>query len=230
MGRFLLGLSLAGVLSAQTITEVGAAAAGGATGGAAGKQVSSGMTKIFGKIDQQTVAAAKTAPEPDTKPAVAKTTGTAPAATASADAAGASDIPKTIKTLHKRPEKGADETAKAEKNAKGEDYYSLVPPPPPLPHAAVRRPVEAPVKVELAPEPPPAPAVVPPPPPVTLEDLRAVAAGTAREDVLKMGQPASRITMYDDGHLSETFRYSAGTAMLGVVRLSDGVVTAVELR
>ena len=94
----------------------------------------------------------------------------------------------------------------------------------------MRRPVEAPVKVEPDPEPPPAPAVVPPPPPVTIEDLRAVTTGTPREDVLKIGQPASRITMYDDGHLSETYRYSAGTAMLGVVRLSDGLVTAVELR
>jgi hypothetical protein len=231
MGRFFLGLAFAGALSAQTITEVGAAAAGGATGGAAGKQVSSGINKIFGKIDQQTSAAAKTAPEQDAKEAVAKTSGATPTAAAPGEAAGSSDVPKTTKTLRKRPEKGADETAKAEKTSnKSQDYYSLVPPPPPIQHAVVRRPVEAPVKVEPDPEPPPAPAVVPPPPPVTIEDLRAVTTGTPREDVLKIGQPASRITMYDDGHLSETYRYSAGTAMLGVVRLSDGLVTAVELR
>lgn len=230
MGRFFLGLLVAGALSAQTITEVGAAA-GGATGGAAGKQVSSGMTKIFGKLDQQTSSAAKTAPEQDTKAAVAKTTDITPATGALAGATGSSEVPKTTKVLRKRPEKTADETAKAEKPAsKSEDYYSLVPPPPPIQHAAVRRPVEAPVKVEPAPEPPPAPADAPPPPPVTAEDLRALAAGTPREDVLKIGQPASRITMYDDGHLSETFRYSAGNSMLGVVRLSDGLVTTVELR
>lgn len=236
MGRFFLGLAFAGVMSAQTITEVGAAAAGGATGGAAGKQVSSGLNKIFGKIDQQTSAAAKTAPEQDTKAAVAKTpaaipTAATPAEAAPGQAAGSSDVLKTTRTLRKRPEKGADETAKAEKTGnKSQDYYSLVPPPPPIPHAVVRRPVEAPVKVEADPEPPPMPAVVPPPPPVTIEDLRAVTMGAPREDVLKIGQPASRITMYDEGHLSETYRYSAGTAMLGVVRLSDGVVTAVELR
>jgi len=230
MGRFFLGLAFVGVLSAQTLTEVGAAAAGGATGGAAGKQVSSGLSTIFGKVDQQTSAAAKTAPERDTKGTAAKTPAATPTAVAPGEA-GSSDVPKTTKVLRKRPEKTADETAKAEKTStKSQDYYSLVPPPPPIPHAVVRRPVEAPVKVEPDPEPVPTPAVIPPPPPVTIEDLRAVTAGTPREDVLKIGQPASRITMYDEGHLSETYRYSAGTAMLGVVRLSDGVVTAVELR
>jgi hypothetical protein len=238
MGRILLWFAVAGVLSAQTITEVGAAAAGGATGGAAGKKVSAGITKIFGSIDKQTAETAKTPPETETKPEAAKTTGAATAASGPSATSGSSNVPappKAPKILLKRPEKSADETAgKIDKSIdrpteKG-DYNSLVPPPPPIQHAAVRRPEPKPVEPPPAPEPPPPPAVAPPPPPVTAEDLRAVTAGANREDVLKIGQPAARITMFDDGHLSETFRYGTGNSMLGVVHLSDGVVTSVELR
>ena len=57
-----LALSLAGTAAAQSLTEFGAAAAAGATGGAAGKSVSDGIDKIFGKVNDQTKAAAKTDP------------------------------------------------------------------------------------------------------------------------------------------------------------------------
>src|ERR1700722_12206089 len=45
----LLGPAIAG---AQTMTEVGASAAGSAIGSAAGKKVSDGITAIFGKVDK----------------------------------------------------------------------------------------------------------------------------------------------------------------------------------
>jgi hypothetical protein len=48
--------------------------------------------------------------------------------------------------------------------------------------------------------------------------------------VLKLGPPSSRITMYDDGHLVEIFRYQARDTTFGVVRLSDGSVSRVEVR
>jgi hypothetical protein len=238
MGRILLWFAMAGVLSAQTITEVGAAAAGGATGGAAGKKVSGGITKIFGNIDKQTAEAAKTSPETETKPETAKTAAATAATAASSATAGPSNVPappRAPKVLLKRPEKSADETAakidrSIERPTEKSDYNSLVPPPPPIQHAAVRRPEPKPVEPPPAPEPPPPPAVIPPPPPVTADDLRAVTAGVNREDVLKIGQPASRITMFDDGHLSEIFRYGTGNSMLGIVHLSDGVVTSVDLR
>ena len=59
MRSLVVWLGLAGVMSAQSITEYGAAAVGGATGGAAGKKVSDGITAIFGKVDKQTADAAK---------------------------------------------------------------------------------------------------------------------------------------------------------------------------
>jgi hypothetical protein len=104
---------------------------------------------------------------------------------------------------------------------------------PPVPHGvAVQKPAPAPVPPPvLIAEPPPPP---PPPPEATAEDLKNVAAGTNRDDLLKLGAPASRITMFDDGHLQETFRYYAhgpnGDTPIGVVRLVDGSVSSVVLR
>lgn len=106
--------------------------------------------------------------------------------------------------------------------------HSLVPPPPPKKIAAV------------VPPPPPltpsAPAiltprlVLPPPRQASVEDLKTLASGTSKADVLKLGAPASRVTMFDDGHLVEIFRYQTRDVALGVVRLSDGSVTSVEVR
>jgi len=107
--------------------------------------------------------------------------------------------------------------------------HSLVPPPPPTKRAAA-----------VVPPPPPPPQtfavirqpmpMLPPLPQVTSEDLKTIASGTARRDVLKLGAPASRITMYDDGHLVEIYRYQTRDATLGVVRLSDGSVSSVQVQ
>jgi hypothetical protein len=106
--------------------------------------------------------------------------------------------------------------------------HSLVPPPPAK-------------KVAVIPPPPPpvamaAPAVLapvyappPPPPPAKVEDLRTLASGTTREEVLKLGVPSSCITMFDDGHLVEIYRYQNRETTLGVVRLSDGSVSSVQV-
>lgn len=106
-----------------------------------------------------------------------------------------------------------------------------VPPPPPAHHAAVHKALPAP----LAAPPEPAPAIIAPPPPppppeATLDDLHKLTAGMKREDVLKFGLPASRITMFDDGHLVEIYRYMAKDETFGVVRLSDGAVYSVQVR
>jgi hypothetical protein len=105
--------------------------------------------------------------------------------------------------------------------------HSLVPPPPPK-------------KVAVVPPPPPAapptpavltPVFVPPPPPqATAEVLRTVASGTPRDEVLKLGAPSSRVTMFDEGHLVEIYRYQSRDTTFGVVRLSDGSVSNVQVR
>jgi hypothetical protein len=90
---------------------------------------------------------------------------------------------------------------------------------------------------EPAPRPQPvvevAPVIPPPPPPpeVTAENLKAIVPGTTREDVLKLGAPSSRMTMFgDEGHLVEIYSYVSKGATFGVIRLSDGSVSKIELR
>ena len=102
-----------------------------------------------------------------------------------------------------------------------------VPDAPPLKehHAALRKPAPIPLPEPVQAAPVPAP---PPPPQMTAEELAKVNTGMNREDLLKMGAPASKITMFDDGHLVEIYHYSAHDTSLGVVRLSDGAVSSVE--
>jgi hypothetical protein len=182
--------------SAQSMLETAAAAAGGTAGGVAGKKVSDGLTKIFGKVDKQTQKAAKagepkhTAITPDTSTPLLEV---------------GPGVPKA----------GADP--------------SNVPPPPPIKRASVRKPAPAPVAMVVEP-PPPAPAPPPPAPEVTAADLKVVANGMQRADVLKIGEPSARVTMTEDGHLLEIYRYQAKDTTFGVVRLTDGAVSNVFIR
>jgi hypothetical protein len=65
---------------------------------------------------------------------------------------------------------------------------------------------------------------------MTAEDLKQINPGASREDVLKLGVPSARITMYSDGHLVEVYNYTAHGDNLGSVRLSDGAVASVKAR
>jgi hypothetical protein len=100
-------------------------------------------------------------------------------------------------------------------------------PAPPETHAAVRKaaPESSPVitVAEVAPVAPP-----PPPPQMTAEELKQVAPGVSRDDLLKLGAPSARITMIDDGHLVEVYNYIAHGENLGRVRLTDGAVASVQ--
>jgi tetratricopeptide (TPR) repeat protein len=84
-------------------------------------------------------------------------------------------------------------------------------------------PVAASASVDVKP-PPPAPAEV------TAGDLQKVTAGMTRDQLLKLGPPAGRITTDDDGHLSEIYQYSANGMSLGTVRLTDGRVSSVQVQ
>lgn len=101
-------------------------------------------------------------------------------------------------------------------------------PAPPENHAAVRKaaPESSPVitVAEVAPVAPPPP----PPPQMTAEELKQVAPGVSRDDLLKLGAPSARITMIDDGHLVEVYNYIAHGENLGRVRLTDGAVASVQ--
>ncbi len=181
---------VAAVAGAQTMTEVGASAAGSAIGSAAGKKVSEGITAIFGKVDKATAKAARP-PEDNSKSAPLLEVGPgAPRSSGSVGSVGES-----------------------------------VPPPPPPAHRAAVRPAVSEALPEIAPPPPPPP----PAPQVTAEDLKQVTTGMKRADLLKLGAPASRIMMSDDGHLLETFSYAQKDTSIGRVKLTDGAVSSVEV-
>lgn len=194
MRNIMLVILLGGfAVSAQSIVENAAAAAGGSVGGVAGKKLSDGLSKIFGKVDAAT----------------GKAAGDQKRGTKSEDA--------------------AEPLIEVGPGAPRSDG-SAVPPPPPSHHAAVRhfaRPAPA-ARAEVE---PPAPAPAPPPPPlkVTTADLQKIALGMSREDVLKIGQPSSRIMMSDEGHLAEIFHYASKDSTLGVIRLTDGVVSSIRI-
>jgi len=208
MRSVLIVLVLAGSAWSQAFTEATAAIAGGTVGGVAGKKVSDGITNVFQNVNATASKAAKTgkAPEAAVQKVTQGTTPTRGTAQGTVLQVGPGGVVKD---------------------------HSLVPPPPP----AVRRAAVVP------PPPPPAatttsssyiqpiPVLPPPPPPqATPEALQTLASGTTRSDVLKLGPPSSRITMFDDGHLVEIFRYQARDTTFGVVRLSDGSVSKVEVR
>ena len=207
MRRVLMGLVIvsaaASLAWSQAMTEAAGVLAGGSIGGVAGKKVSDGITNVMTKVDGVASKAAKTTKAPEA--AVAKAKGEAPA--------GGTVI-----------QVGPGGVVK--------DHSLVPPPPPPTKHAA------------NVPPPPPTestpvitalhqPIVVlppPPPPQMTAEDLKSLASGTDRTDVLKKGVPAARISMYDDGHLVEIYRYQSHDRTIGVVKLSDGAVSSVQVQ
>jgi hypothetical protein len=209
------GALATGSAHGQSMVETAAAAAGGSVGGVAGKKVSDGLTSIFEKVDKAAGKAAKSA----------ETKGNSSAHSASnptRKGAGASQ--------------GGDTGAAADANAPLLEVGpgvprpdgSNVPPPPPLRRASVRK--AAPAQ-DLPPPPiapPPPPAI--PAPQMTADDLKHVTSGMQRNEVLKMGEPTSRISMFDEGHLLEIYRYQSSDTTLGVVRLTDGAVSTVLIR
>jgi hypothetical protein len=249
-------LAIAGVACAQGLSEFGAAAAGGTTGGAAGKSVSDGITKVFGKVNQRTASAADKQPgaakaEPllqvgpgvpqsksVIKPAPAPE---AHAATTHSGRRSASERAKAkspkAKSASAKPVRASNAQAvvppppsRGHEAVRASNDQAIVPPPPPREHEAVHVAERSaserrPEPVEAAP-PPPSPA---PPPHVTEQELARLSVGMKRDQVLALGPPSSRVTMFADGHLVEVYSYVTGDATLGTVRLSDGTVSSVSL-
>ena len=205
MRRILNGLLLvtavASLAWSQAMTEAAGVLAGGSIGGVAGKKVSDGITNVMGKVDAVASKAAKTTKAPEA--AVAKAKGdTSRGAVLQVGPGG------VVK-----------------------DHSLVPPPPPPTKRAAVVPPppgdASGPAVMAFR---PPVPVLPPPPPPqMTADDLKSLATGTGRNDVLKMGAPAARISMYDDGHLVEIYRYQSQDRTIGVVKLSDGSVSSVQV-
>jgi hypothetical protein len=61
-------------------------------------------------------------------------------------------------------------------------------------------------------------------------DLSKVTVGMSREELLKLGPPAGRISFPEAGHLMETYQYVVDGKTVGRIRLTDGVVSSVDLK
>lgn len=105
-----------------------------------------------------------------------------------------------------------------------------VPPPPPPP---LQRPVPSGNKTTAPAWMTPRRAFVgpplPPEAPVNV-DLGQIERGMARETLLALGKPTSKITLYEEGHMVEVYQYRNQTVASGTVRLRDGAVATVEAR
>ena len=178
-------VAIAGLASSQAITDAAAVIAGGSVGAGAGKKVGEGISNVFNNVDATTNKAAKTKTE-----RVAR-------------------VEKPTEKAAPKPSQRADGGGTVLQTGPGGVVkdHSLVPPPPPKKLVAV---VPPPPPVVMPPPTVVQPVVVLPPPPVaTADELKTLAGGTPRADVLKLGAPASRITMFDDGHLVEIYRYQS---------------------
>lgn len=69
----------------------------------------------------------------------------------------------------------------------------------------------------------------PPEPPVNV-DLAQVEPGMARETLLALGKPTTKMTLFEDGHMVEVYQYRNQTVASGTVRLRDGAVATVQAR
>ena len=67
-----------------------------------------------------------------------------------------------------------------------------------------------------------------PPPTMTPETFTQLTVEMPRAAVLILGEPASRIAMFEDGHMIETFSYRASGQRFGRLQLQDGAVAKIE--
>jgi hypothetical protein len=215
--RFSMLLGVAGLAWSQAITDAAGVLAGGSVGVGAGKKVSEGVSAVLQKTSAATTQAAKTEKvAPVQKPQERAAVRPSPKAGDGGSGGGSASSGNGGTQLQVGPGGVVKD-------------HSLVPPPPPKKVVAVvppPPPLVPPTPIALQ----PIVALPPPPPPVTPDDLKTLASGTSRAEVLKLGAPSSRITMFDEGHLVEIFRYQTHETTFGVVRLSDGSVSSVQVR
>jgi hypothetical protein len=112
-------------------------------------------------------------------------------------------------------------------------------PPPPAGHSTARQEPALPVAANFT-IPVPFPLLtmadalplqpIPPPPTMTPESLKQVTVGMSRAEVLRLGDPSSRVAMFEDGHMVETFSYRTDGQRFGSVRVQDGTVAKVDAK
>lgn len=190
--------------AAQSMVQYGVAVGAGTVAGtAAGKQVSNGITAIFGKSASALSKAAKQG-----EPQSVELTD------------------EEVRELRKRQAAEA-ERVRLEREAAARRYRV-----PSASSASMARTEEAssswmptPFWLRGGLEPPPA---APVPQPVTVARMSDIARGTSRADVLgDLGVPAARVIIPEGNTINEVLYYQERGHTVGAVRLSAGAVTGV---
>jgi hypothetical protein len=196
----LLGSFVLVTAQAQSLAEHAAAASGATIGTAAGKPLSNAITKIFGQTDT----AAKKA---STAPAVTKTP--------------AKPEPESEPLVQAVPQSGGG----------GGSLPAMGGRSAPSRHGGFTpRRAEAELASINPPEPVPA-YQEPPHKEPTAEDFATIQVGASEEWVVALlGQPESKVTIPDDGHLVQICQYWSNGKQIGTVRLDNGQVVTVESR
>jgi len=155
---------------------------------------------VFGRVDETTTKAAKQPAEKD-KDKADQTKAEKPSALGAAPGAPASGAssPATPST---RPQRAS--TARPVRRA--------VPPVPSTEPIVYLTPVAAPAPKEPA-----------------LQDLLNVQIGSKEQDcIAALGAPSSRISIPEEGHMTELLRFTAQGRLLGTIRLDNGQVVNVQ--
>jgi hypothetical protein len=189
-------------VQAQTLAEHAAAASGATIGTATGKPLSNAITKIFGQTDAATNKAASA-------PAITKM----PAKPEPESAPLIQAVPRAgggpLPSIGGSTSGGSAPSRHGGFAPHREDaeYASINPP-----EAVVA--YQEPVQKEP-----------------TAEDFAAIQVGASEEQVVSaLGQPESKVTIPDDGHLVQICQYWSKGKRLGTVRLDNGQVVNVESR
>lgn len=188
---------------AQSLAEHAAAASGATIGTAAGKPLSTAITKIFGQTDTSTKKAASASVNTKTpgKPEAEAAPLIPPASQSGGGGAlpslgGSSSGGRSTPSRHG----GFGQRSTAQ--------YAAINPPEAVP--AVQEPPRK--------EP-------------TAEELAGVHVGASEQEVVSaLGRPESTVTIPDDGHLVQICQYWSNGKQLGTVRLDNGQVVSVESR
>jgi hypothetical protein len=184
---------------AQSLAEHAAAASGATIGTAAGKPLSNAITKVFGQTDATT------------KKAASASSGTKTPAKPPVESAPVVPV---------APQSGGTETPSVGGGATPARHGGYSHRPAPEQYLSVR-PIANPAAISDVEE----PARKEP----TAEELAGVQVGASEKElVAALGEPASKVTIPDEGHLVEICQYWAKGRQIGSVRLDNGQVVNVN--
>src|SRR5580693_3019977 len=196
LGSFLL----VGLGQAQSLAEHAAAASGATIGTAAGKPLSTAITKIFGQTDTSTKKAASASVSTKT-PAKAEAEA-APLIAPAAQSGGGGGMPSLGGSASGGGSTPSRHGGFAQRSTA---QYAAINPP------------EAVLAVQEPPRKEP-----------TAEELAGIPVGASEKELVStLGPPESTVTIPDDGHLVQICQYWSKGKQLGTVRLDNGQVVSV---